>query len=83
MAQNTESATELKAPPGKFRVVGIDLFEHEDYLVDDCESREAAYDVADEHNRARTGPMSDVYYVYDDQGTYVRGNEAVGQRVSP
>jgi hypothetical protein len=31
----------------------------------------------------RSGSMDDVYYVYDDRGTYIRGNEAVGQKISP
>ena len=75
--------TELRAPKGKIRVVGVDLFAHEDYLVDDYDSRETAFQVADEHNKKRPGPMADVYYVYDDKGNYIRGNEAVGQEVSP
>jgi hypothetical protein len=30
---------ELKAPAGKFRVVGLDLFSHEHYLMGDYGSR--------------------------------------------
>ena len=74
---------ELKAPVGKFRVVGVDLFSHEDYLMGDYDSRAEAYKVADDHNTKRSGSMNDIYYVYDDQGTYIRGNEAVGQKISP
>jgi len=74
---------ELTAPAGKFRVVGVDLFSHEDYLVGDYGSRAEAFKVADDHNTKRSGSMDDIYYVYDDQGTYVRGNEAVGQKISP
>ena len=76
-------ATELRAPKGKIRVVGVDLFSHEDYLVGDYGSREAAFQIADEHNKKRSGSMADVYYVYDDEGNYIRGNEAVGQKVCP
>jgi hypothetical protein len=38
---------------------------------------------ADAHNTKRSGSMDDVYYVFDDQGTHIRGNEAVGQKISP
>lgn len=76
-------ATELKAPIGKTRVVGVDLFDHTDYLVDDYDSQDEAFEVADGHNTKRSGSMDDVYYVYDDQGHYIRGNETVGQEVSP
>jgi protein-disulfide isomerase len=74
---------ELKAPAGKFRVVGVDLFSHEDYLGGDYASQAEAYKVADDHNTKRSGSMDDIYYVYDDQGTYIRGNEAVGQKIAP
>lgn len=77
------TSTELKAPIGKTRVVGVDLFDHEDYLVGDYDSRDEAFGVADGQNTKRRGSMDDVYYVYDDKGRYIRGNEAVGQEVSP
>jgi hypothetical protein len=38
---------------------------------------------ADAHNTKRSGSMDDVHYVFDDQGTHIRGNEAVGQKISP
>ncbi len=50
-----------EAPQGKFRIIGVDLFSHEDYLVTDCDSREEAFKIADEHNVARRGSMEDVY----------------------
>jgi hypothetical protein len=74
---------ELAAPAGKFRVVGVDLFSHEDYLMGDYTSRAEAFKFADDHNTKRSGLMDDIYYVYDDQGTYIRGNESVGQKLSP
>jgi hypothetical protein len=39
----------LKAPAGKFRVVGVDWFSHEDYLKGDYASEAEAYKVADDH----------------------------------
>ena len=76
-------AVEKQAPAGKTRVIGVDLFDHGDYLVKDYDSQQEAFGVADEHNSQRSGSMDDVYYVYDEQGKYIRGNEAVGQKVSP
>ncbi|HVV15448.1 MAG TPA: hypothetical protein VHD55_03565 [Candidatus Paceibacterota bacterium] len=64
-------------PKGKTRVIGCDLFDRSDYLVGDYHKREDAFKIADEKNRARTGSMDDVYYVYDDTGKYIRGEEAV------
>jgi len=76
-------AVELKAPEGKVRVVGIDLFSHEDYLVGDYSNQKVAFDIADGKNKKRHGAMDDVYYVYDDKGKYIRGNEATGQSICP
>ena len=76
-------STELKAPEGKTRVVGVDLFDHEDYLVGDYDDQNEAFRVVDERNMKRTGSMDDIYYAYDDKGEYVRGNEAGKQGVSP
>jgi hypothetical protein len=76
-------ATELRAPKGKFRVVGVDLFDHTDYLVGDYDQRKIAFATADGHNKRRRNNLSDVYYVYDDEGKYLRGNEAVHQKISP
>lgn len=73
----------MRAPTGKTRVVGVDLFAHEDYLVGDYDTKDKAFDIADSHNKSRSGSMEDVYYVYDDQGAYIRGNEACGQKISP
>lgn len=76
--------TELRAPKGKTRVVGVDLFDHGDYIVGDYDDRSEAFRVADEHNSKRGGSMDDVYYAYDDNGRYIRGNEDVnGPGVSP
>jgi hypothetical protein len=70
--------TSKSAPKGKFRVIGVDLFSHEDYLVGDHEKSEA-FDTADSHNKKREGEMDDVYYVYDDKGLFKRGPAAVSE----
>ena len=70
-------ATELRAPKSKVRVLGVDLFAHEDYLVGDYDDWGEAFRIADKHNKKRSGSMDDVYYVYNDSGAYIRGNEAV------
>ena len=76
-------SVQLTAPSGKFRLIGVDLFSHEDYFVRDYLSREKAFEAADTFNKRRSGSMDDIYYVYHDQGTYIRGNKAVGQNISP
>lgn len=73
-------APSLKAPDGKFRVLGVDLFDHREYLVGDFDTAEHAFGAADSHNAKRLGPMDDVYYVYNDKGRYLRGSEAVDTR---
>lgn len=70
--------TRLSAPVGKFRVIGIDLFSHEDYLIADCASEQEAFGVADEKNKERENTMGDVYYVYDDEGNFLRGDVVSG-----
>lgn len=83
MVHNQRKGSDMTAsvrqnvPRGKFRVVGVDLFAHEDYIKKDCDTQEEAFQIADDHNRQRNGSMDDVYYVYDDQGEYLRGEEAV------
>ena len=77
-------SVEQKAPAGKTRVIGVDLFDHGDYLVDDYDDRDEAFRISDERNKKRTGSMADICFVYDDTGQYIRGNEEVdGPKVSP
>jgi hypothetical protein len=64
-------------PVGKFRVIGCDLFDRSDYIVKDCDTQDEAFKLADDNNRKRTGSMDDVYYVYNDKGYYLRGEEAI------
>ena len=75
--------TRLRAPQGKYRVIGVDLFSHEDYLIDDYDSEEQARSVTDEHNMLRTGSMDTVYYAYNDLGYRIRSHTAVGGSISP
>jgi hypothetical protein len=71
-------------PRGKTRVVGVDLFAFEEYLVKDCETRAEAFKIADEKNQVRNGSVDDVYYVYNDRGNYIRGiNPETGIVESP
>jgi hypothetical protein len=51
--------------------------------VSDYDERDEAFRIADDHNTQRSGSMDDAYYVYDDTGNYVRGNEAVNQEIHP
>jgi len=63
--------TKQKAPKNEFRVIGVDLFDDTDYLVGDYKTCAIALNIAGEHNMAREGQMSDVYYVYNDRGEYI------------
>lgn len=56
------------APPGKFRVLGVDTFEgpFADYIIADCDDKETAIKLATAHG----GEMSPVY-VYDELGRFL------------
>src|SRR5262249_59854298 len=62
------SEGKLKAPRGKFRVVGVDTFEgpDADYLIEDADSLKKARQLADQN----VGDMNPTY-VYDDKGEHV------------
>lgn len=82
----TDRRSELRKniPAGKTRVVGVDLFSSEEYVVGDYDKREEALKIAHRHNRKREGSMDDVYYVYDDKGDQIDYDPVVGQvGVSP
>ena len=68
-----ESKLRQGVPPGKSRVIGVDLFAFEEYLVKDCDMRAEAFDLADKKNQSRKDRLEDVYYVYNDRGEYIRG----------
>jgi hypothetical protein len=56
---------ELKAPPGKFRAIGVDTFEasNADYLIGDYSTVEEAI-----RNAADKAGAMNPCYVYDDKG---------------
>ena len=69
---------------GKYRVVGVDLFDHSHYIIDDYNTLDEACEIADKHNIQRKNTLSDVYYVYNDKGNYIRGYQEVnGPGISP
>jgi len=56
----------LKAPEGKFRVIGVDTFSNEDWIYGDYDSKAKAIEIADE----KGGTMNKTY-VYDDTGKHL------------
>ena len=56
----------LKAPKGKFRVVGVDTFAHEDWIVGDFADEKTAIETA----KAKGGVMTKMH-VYDDRGHHL------------
>ena len=75
---------ERKAPPGKFRVLGIDKFSHEHWIVGDYATAEEALRVARQRTRqesefATSKSIATVYYAYDDQGKYLGGDTYAGE----
>lgn len=66
--QSLAAAGRLKAPHGKFRVVGVDTFEGPtaDYLVGDFGTSAEAIQVAH-----KNGGEMNICYVYDDTGEIV------------
>ena len=57
---------DLKAPKGKFRVVGVDTFDGTDWIEGDFETDKEAFDVA----KKKGGTMLKTH-VYDDQGNHL------------
>lgn len=56
----------LRAPEGKFRVVGVDTFDRTDWIEGDFDTREEALSRAS----ALGGTMLKTH-VYDDQGRHI------------
>lgn len=74
----------LKAPRGKFIVVGVDKFSYEDWLEGAYDTAEQALQVSrnktdQEKPLATDHSVATVYYVYDDQGKYLGGDTWVGE----
>lgn len=61
-----DERTEQKAPKGKFRVIGVDTFSHEDWSYGDFDTKEEAIDVA----KKKGGTMNKTH-VYDDKGKHL------------
>jgi hypothetical protein len=65
--------TRKKAPRGKYRVIGVDMFSNEDYLVGDYKNIIEAMGVLVQKNQdaQKQGTLPDRYYAYDDKGRYI------------
>ena len=59
--------TERKAPPGKFRVIGVDTFDGTDWLEGDFNSLQLAKDHVDTGTK---GKEMLKMHVYDDTATH-------------
>jgi hypothetical protein len=64
------------APPGKYRVLGVDKFANEHWIKGDYDTRAEAEAVAVTETAEAAPHASDksiatVYYVYDDTGKYL------------
>lgn len=57
---------DLKAPKGKFRVVGVDTFSSENWVQGDFDKKEDAIDEAD-----KRGASMLKMHVYDEQGSHL------------
>jgi hypothetical protein len=65
--------TKKKAPKGKYRVIGVDMFSNEDYLIGDYSTKLKALRVVIE-KRVKSqsqGTLPDRYYAYNDKGEYI------------
>jgi len=73
---------DLKPSKGKFRIIGIELFEIQGeghWIVEDLDDREYAIKKAREmtKNAAKDAPHpteATVFYVYDENGEYLGGD---------
>jgi hypothetical protein len=57
---------ELKAPTGKFRVIGVDTFDGTDWVYGDFNTKEEAIELANKKGRIMLKT-----HVYDDQGKHI------------
>jgi hypothetical protein len=72
----------IKPPKGKFRIIGIEKFEIQGkghWVVEDMDNREEAIKKAREMTRnaskdAEHPSVATVFYVYDENGTYLGGD---------
>lgn len=64
------NSTNLIASPGKFIVVGVDTFSHEDWVQGEYDTLEKAVKVAKQKTK---GEEMLKMYVYNDKGEYLHG----------
>jgi len=65
------------APAGLFRVLSCEMSNPTGILIQDCDTLEEAFQITDNHNRKPD--RIEIYYVYDDQGKYLRGIAELSQ----
>ncbi len=75
MERFEEIAKKRKAPKGKFRVLGVDKFDGEDWIEGNYKTLDKALRIArdktdDARRYASDSSIATVYYVYDDKGNY-------------
>lgn len=58
----TTTHDDLKAPKGKFRVIGVDTFDGGDWIVGDYRDKEEAF------KNATVTQQMEIRYVYNDKG---------------
>ena len=78
MARTGLGGTVLEAPPGKFRVIGIDKWDNSDWLVGDFDSLDAAKEGALKAQKENAYAGSDkehigTHYIYNDRGNFLGG----------
>ncbi len=57
---------QFRAPEGKFRVIGVDTFDHSDWIYGDYDTKEEAISLAN----TKGGTMLKTH-VYDDQANHI------------
>lgn len=77
MARVGLGGTVLEALPGKIRVVGIDRWDNDDWLVGDYDSPEEALEAAikeqKENDFCNHEKCIGTHYFYDDKGSFLGG----------
>ena len=74
-----EVAEKRKSDSGKFKILGIDKFDGEDWIQGEYETAEKALKIARRMTReamsSASGPsVATVYYAYDPSGKYLGGD---------
>ena len=78
--ENAERVADLRrSPKGKFRVLGIDRYDHSDWLEKECDTEEEAVTLAEEKTNAAKKSATDasiatVFYAYSPKGEYIGGD---------